>query len=905
MRGYYLVVGGQESCSGASEPRWRWRRVGGGWRFWSVHASSFGWRLHDGGTPTHNIPSGRTVTHTGGGLAANSTTNSNTGTVTLTTGGTSYTLTRTVFDRAGRSIASATDNAAVATTAYDGANRPILATDSLGNTTATEFDGNGNPVSITRTELSTITQPSQTAEVFTTLMAWDCMNRQVLLAQNGPDGSIAAVEGTTLSRITLTGYDSRGNVALSIDPNGNTVTALWDGAGRKLETRQQLRQNGLGRNPPVNNGGGLSTTFNTSGQGQIAGSIQASFEYDGNSNQIAMVDDRGGITRWAFDSHDRKTSMTYHDGSTEQFVFDLASDVVQFTDCNGSKFTNTWDPMGRKISTTIAPASGIGGTTAQSFQYNGLAQSTFARDTANGNNADVTLVYDSIGRTVEEAQSFGGNTRYVTNNAFTSLPVSQFTFPNARQINNTFDQLYRRQQVIEQSTSAVIASWQFFGPNRVAEVVLGNGVIQTMLNNARTHSAVQYNTVPNPAWGTPSSDRMGGACPDGPQYTWDFGNGAGRMIAKRYLTGGINATTFAYNNTTPVVGNTTAYDPADNKFYERALHAEERSFLYQPVDNNSDIASPTPGYDSVNRLLQYQRGTLSSTGGYQNVGGGSVATAIALPGADESRNYDLDGLGNWRSTDFLPVGGSPTTTGQRNHNRLNQITQRANGTFLYDGAPGASNGNLAHTGGWNFQYDALNRLIQVQIASTGVTIAAYVYDAANRRIRKTITNGGTTGNIPNGTTDYIWQGSQVVEERNPFGGAGSTDTPIRQYVWGTYIDECIQLTTLTTLGPQSLPAGTYYLLQDLLYRAVALTNSNGSVVEAYDTDAYGNTLIFTAPGTDGVWFTDDDVQSDYGANEIIFCGYRYDPEGPGYYVRNRKSEEGRQRRLPYAELQQQ
>ena len=408
----------------------------------------------------------------------------------------------------------------------------------------------------------------------------------------------------------------------------------------------------------------------------------------------------------------------------------------------------------------------------------------------------------------------------------------------------------------------------------LAEVVLGNGMIQTMLNNARTHSAVQYNTVPNPAWGTLASDRLG--------Y-----DGAGRNIAKRYLTGGINATTFAYNNTTPVVGNTTAYDPADNKFYERALHAEERSFLYQPVDNNGNIASPVPGYDSVNRLLQYQRGTLSSTGGYQNAGGGSVATAIALPGADESRNYDLDGLGNWRSTDFLPVGGSPTTTDQRNHNRLNQITQRANGTFLYDGAPGASNGNLAHTGGWNFQYDAINRLIQVQIASTGVTIAAYVYDAANRRIRKAITNGGTTGNIPDGTTDYIWQGSQVVEERNPLGGSGSTDTPIRQYVWGTYIDECIQLTTLTTLGPQNVQAGPYYLLQDLLYRAVALTNSNGSVVEAYDTDAYGNTLIFTAPGTDGVWFTDDDVQSDYGANEIIYCGYRYDPEGPGYYVRNR------------------
>ena len=148
-------------------------------------------------------------------------------------------------------------------------------------------------------------------------------------------------------------------------------------------------------------------------------------------------------------------------------------------------------------------------------------------------------------------------------------------------------------------------------------------------------------------------------------------------------------------------------------------------------------------------------------------------------------------------------------------------------------------------------------------------------------------NGGLTGNIPNGTTDYIWQGWQCMEERNPFGGSGSTDTPIRQYIWGTYIDECIQLNTLTPLGPQSLPACTYYLLQDLLYRAVALTNSSGNIVEAYDTDAYAQTIIYTGPGTDDIWFTDDDVQSSYGANEIVYCGYRFDPETELYYLPNR------------------
>ncbi len=49
----------------------------------------------------------------------------------------------------------------------------------------------------------------------------------------------------------------------------------------------------------------------------------------------------------------------------------------------------------------------------------------------------------------------------------------------------------------------------------------------------------------------------------------------------------------------------------------------------------------------------------------------------------------------------------------------------------------------------------------------------------------------------------------------------------------------------------------------------------------------GTTLIFTGPGSDGIWFTDDDVQSGYGANEIIYCGYRYNPETQLYYVRNR------------------
>ena len=129
-------------------------------------------------------------------------------------------------------------------------------------------------------------------------------------------------------------------------------------------------------------------------------------------------------------------------------------------------------------------------------------------------------------------------------------------------------------------------------------------LICTHMNNARTNSAVQ-SSVSNPAWGDRSSDRLG------------F-DGAGRMIAKRYL--GATVSVSGYSATAVLVGFTSAYDHASNKRYERHLHAESRSHLY-------------PGLDSLDRLLQYQRGTLQEAGN----GGATVATPITLSATDSDR----------------------------------------------------------------------------------------------------------------------------------------------------------------------------------------------------------------------------------------------------------------------------
>ena len=632
------------------------------------------------------------------------------------------------------------------------------------------------------------------------------------------------------------------------------VTSCLEDLGPAVEAVQHLRQDGNGGAPE---GDGQKSFLPGGGA-----SIRTASIYDANSRLIELIDDRGGTTLYTYDSLDRQTRVTFHDGSMRDTTYDAASDVTRYEDENRSQFAFTLDAAGRTTAVDITRATGVVGTTAQAVQYDGLSRQTFTRDTSDSANADASFAFDSLGRVVEEAQAFGGNTRYLTHNAFESAPPSRFTYANAREIGYNYDDLYRRTQTQDEPDSAPadIAQWWFFGPGRVAEVKLGNALYQTHMNNARTRSAVQEG-VAAIAWGTQSSDRLG--------Y-----DGAGRMVAKRFLDA--TADDSGYSDTTALVGFTTQFDMGSNKVYERALHAASRSHLY-------------PSQDSLGRLLQYQRGTLAQA----DDGSVSVASPITLPSTDADRSYDLDGLGNWKNTVFTPANGSETIENRR-HNLLNQITRMGTTTVLYDHGNNAADpdplvaargsGNIVNDGSRKYVYDAFNRLKEVYKASGGVfnvQIAAYVYDALGRRIRKTVTNSGLTGDIPNGTTDCLYRGIQCAEERNPFGGGGSTDTPIRQYVWGIYVDEMVQQKDLGT------PDVDYYPLSDLLYRTAVLTNASKSIAEAYDYDAYGNTLIFSAAGSGGNWFADNATTTDSPKCRYLFTGREYDSETGIYWYRAR------------------
>ena len=277
----------------------------------------------------------------------------------------------------------------------------------------------------------------------------------------------------------------------------------------------------------------------------------------------------------------------------------------------------------------------------------------------------------------------------------------------------------------------------------------------------------------------------------------------------------------------------------------------------------------------MDRLLQYQRGVLSATGGDGGNGGGSIVTPIALPNTFKQRSYPLDSLGNWRNTAFTPEGGSPQTE-IRQHNGLNEITRISNPTISELVNPSYDlNGNLTNDGTFSYLWDALNRLVAVNSGETAV--GGYYYDALNRRIRKTV---GSTN------TDFIYSAGGVLRTATPAArkaatrrlcstcGASISTSLSRSRRWSP-------ITTGSGETAKTYDAGAYYPLQDLLYRTTAtgrFTKKSAVIQEAYDFDAYGNTLIFNAAGTDDNWWADNARQVSNSLCQFLFTGQRFDAE---------------------------
>jgi RHS repeat-associated protein len=301
----------------------------------------------------------------------------------------------------------------------------------------------------------------------------------------------------------------------------------------------------------------------------------------------------------------------------------------------------------------------------------------------------------------------------------------------------------------------------------------------------------------------------------------------GRVVEQKWQT----------EQMTPTVTDdfTYGYDRDSNRLYRKNLVNTAFSELYHANGSSN-------GYDNLNQLVAFARGTLNGTN-----------DTITSP--SHSITWSLDAVGNFSST--TTDGGSAASN---SFNKQNEETAAGNANLAFD-----NNGNTTTDDqGKTLVYDAWNRLVAYKNGST--TLENYKYDGLNRRI---VQNPGTATDL------YYSAAWQVLEERT-----GGVTTATLQYVWSPVYVDALILRDRSTQNNGTLDERSW-VQQDANWNITALLNGSGLPVQRYFYDPYGKPNFLN-----GSWAT---LPSSAYAWVCLFQGQRLDTTSALSYFRRRNS----------------
>jgi RHS repeat-associated protein len=222
-------------------------------------------------------------------------------------------------------------------------------------------------------------------------------------------------------------------------------------------------------------------------------------------------------------------------------------------------------------------------------------------------------------------------------------------------------------------------------------------------------------------------------------------------------------------------------------------------------------------YDLTQQILGYQQN------GTVNLGNGTITNP------QTNTNLTFDGCGNRTSLNGINLA-TP--------NNMNQPTDAG---IYYD-----AQGNLQILSGWNYMYDAQNRLTA---ASDGVSSISFYYDGKNRQVARAI----------NGAIRFsVWDDWELLEEYT----MGNVRTAA--YLQGAH-------------GPVKSLLNNVYYYQDSLGSTSHIASSAGALLEYYKYDLNGKPTYWSATGN----------QLSVSSINDLFAGERYIPELGLYDDRNR------------------
>ena len=726
---------------------------------------------------------------------------------------------------------------------YDNAGRITKATDANSTDTTHLYDDNSNLTRLTQ-------DPSGINAI--TINYYDDLNRITKTTDAESNDSTFAYDGVGNRTLTTDDnsndteyyYDDRDMLTKVTDANSNNTSYEYDGNGNRTKvtddnsviTAYEYCSRNYVTKQVVDAGVGtlnLTTTYDVHEMGEIT----------------KITDPANKVTIYDYDRLYRMTKVTYDYGVGSElniatgYYYDDADNLTKIEDDSSNATTYEYDDLDRLTKETFADSE------YKVYEYDDAGNRTKLVDQV-GNSFAMT--YNNINRLTKKDITRAGGVNGTSEQVFYYDNLSRMTKAtdnNGDNVDSTINQYYDKvgrltkenQQVAAKTARDIVSEYDGVG-NRTKLTYPSTAYLELSYDNVNNltriydgstaHAVYEYsgtNMITKKTLGTSTAVSLGVEYDNAYRSTkYDWVKSGGTLV-----------------------GFTYGYSSAGNKNYEEKLHDTDKSQYYI--------------YDSVYRLTAFDEGTLN---------GGK--TGIDSP--DYYQDWVLDGLGNW--TRFYDNTGTPeyrqhTVTNEMEYRGASAPTQAANHT--YD-----DNGNLTDDGTYEYEYDALNRLIKVlEKDDPDFTVGEYAYDALNRRIWREADEDNDE------STDadlmYFYSGWQVVEERDY-----SDEGLLRDYVYGNYVDEPIFGKADTNDDGDFLDSEEqFYYTSNNLACVAALLDTSGNIIETYEYTPYGVTTIYIGDGGDGDWFDGDESTGSLTGNFYLFTGRRLDPETDLYHYRMR------------------
>ena len=780
-------------------------------------------------------------------------------------------MTTITYDGVGNKLTETDANGHTTSYRYDVLNRVIGKTDAENNVTQVLYDMVGLaacPQCTGPTGGSRLATKLIDAEGKVTYSKYDSLDR--LIIQIRKEGDTADVIDAT-DAVTRYTYDASGNRLTLREPNGNTMSYVYDPLNRQIKLTNAAGDTTVttyDQNSNVKTGTApnLNVTTNTYDAldrlvqvDDVVGRV-ANYTYDPIGNRLTEKDGNSNGTTHAYDRIYRLTDATDALGRTARYAYDPVGNLLTLTDREGNVTHYAYDDINRRRRMTDA----MGNLTR--YEYDGVGSLTQITD-ANKHATD--YAYDKINRLITE--TYANRQRRV------------FTYDRANNIKTRLDQkgqatvytyndlyfLVKRTYLVSPAdnmaydlsgrmltacrgvmTSSTCAGWlvtfTYDGANRVMHATQNGKAINYVYDIPGRKRTLTYPGGRTISEHTDARSRLGSiddVSPSLVQYSYDAAN---RVVSRVYRN--LTEALYTYNannwitslnhvkaDLTRIAGFAQDFDHEGNKRFESKLSDT----------GGSDARSEAYQYDKIYRLIDFKVGNL-------------VGATVPLPLTQTQ--YDLDGVGNWnvKTKDGIPE--------IRVHDAVNEITRIKVKSSPPVPIRSDLNGNLNEDERYRYNYDEENLLASVVRKADNRVVGQYQYDALGRRV-VAVTNpaGGFL------ETRFFYDRSRIIEEQDVAGLTKAT------YVYGNYIDEVLTM---------DRAAQTYYYHQNALWSVAAVTNSSANVVERYSYNDYGCVSVTNGAGVAlpaNSWGTPHSAI----ANPYLFIGREVDEESGLYYYRAR------------------